>query len=233
MLILAIDTSTRVSSVALTEDGRVVAELNQDTRLTHSERLMPQIKQLLDMAEKTVRDLSAIAVSIGPGSFTGLRIGMATAKTMAYALRIPIVGVPTLDALAWNCPIDGVHLVPMLDAQKGNVYTARYRFAGGEMIVEEGAVVRSFTEAVEQLHALGEPCLIVGERQAIRDAGLLTDNVRQAPPHLFAPRAASVALCAEVRLASGQADDVIQLEPLYIRRAEAEVLWEKRHGKQA
>ena len=141
MMILAIDTSTRVSSVALVEDGRVVAELNQDTRLTHSERLMPQIKQLLDIAEKTTRDLSAIAVSIGPGSFTGLRIGMATAKTMAYALGIPVVGVPTLDALAWNCPLDGVHLVPMLDAQKGNVYTARYRFAGGEMIVEEGAVV--------------------------------------------------------------------------------------------
>ena len=188
---------------------------------------MPQIKQLLDMAEKTTRDLTAIAVSIGPGSFTGLRIGMATAKTMAYALRIPVVGVPTLDALAWNCPLDGVHLVPMLDAQKGNVYTARYRFDNGKMIVEEGAVVRSFTEAAEQLRALGEPCLVVGERQAIRDASLLTGNVRQAP------RAASVALCAEVRLASGQADDVIELEPLYIRRAEAEVLWEKRHGKQA
>ena len=130
---------------------------------------------------------------------------------MAYALGIPVVGVPTLDALAWNCPLDGVHLVPMLDAQKGNVYTARYRFAGGEMIVEEGAVVRSFTEAVEQLQALGEPCLVVGERQAIRDASLLIGSVRQAPPHLFAPRAASVALCAQVRLASGQADDVMQL----------------------
>lgn len=233
MTILAIDTSTRVSSVALAESGRIVAELNQDTRLTHSERLMPQIKQLLDMAEKTSRDLSAIAVSIGPGSFTGLRIGMATAKTMAYALGIPVVGVPTLDALAWNCPLGGIHLAPMLDAQKGNVYTARYRFANGEMIVEEGATVRSFEEAAAMLQTLGEPCLVVGERQAIRDASLLTDNVRLAPPHLFAPRAASVALCAEVRLANGQADDVMQLEPLYIRRAEAEVLWEKRHGKQA
>ncbi|MBO5244741.1 MAG: tRNA (adenosine(37)-N6)-threonylcarbamoyltransferase complex dimerization subunit type 1 TsaB [Selenomonadales bacterium] len=233
MTILAIDTSTRVSSVALVEAGRVIAELNQDTRLTHSERLMPQIKQLLDMAEKKSRELSAIAVSIGPGSFTGLRIGMATAKTMAYALGIPIIGVPTLDALAWNCPLDGFCIVPMLDAQKGNVYTAQYRFEDGKLVPEEGAVVRAYEEMVSLLKAGGKQCIVVGERQAIRDASLLTDNVRLAPPHLFAPRAASVALCAEVRLANGQIDDVMQLEPLYIRRAEAEVLWEKRHGKQA
>lgn len=233
MMILAIDTSTRVSSVALVEDGRVIAELNQDTRLTHSERLMPQIKQLLDMAEKTSRDLTAIAVSIGPGSFTGLRIGMATAKTMAYALGISIIGVPTMEALAWNCPLDGHHLVAMLDAQKGNVYTARYHFESGKIVVEEDAVVRPYEEAVELLVQLDEPCLIVGERQAIRDASILTECVRTAPPHLFAPRAASVALCAAARLERGEIDDVMRLEPLYIRRAEAEVLWEKRNGKKA
>lgn len=233
MMILAIDTSTRVSSVALVEDGRVIAELNQDTRLTHSERLMPQIKQLLDMAEKKRSDLTAIAVSIGPGSFTGLRIGMATAKTIAYALGIPIVGVPTMEALAWNCPLDGICLAAMLDAQKGNVYTARYRFEDGKLIVEEDACVRSFEDAVAGLQALDRPCIIVGERQAIRDAALLTGKVRLAPPHLFAPRAASVALCAQERLLCGEADEVMQLEPLYIRRAEAEVLWEKRHGKKA
>lgn len=194
---------------------------------------MPQIKQLLDMADKTRRDLTAIAVSIGPGSFTGLRIGMATAKTMAYALGIPIVGVPTMEGLAWNCPLDGVCLSAMLDAQKGNVYTARYRFESGTLIVEEEACVRPYEEAVEVLQGLNVPCIVVGERQAIRDASLLTGKVRLAPPHLFAPRAASVALCAEARLQRGEADDVMQLEPLYIRRAEAEVLWEKRHGNQA
>ncbi len=233
MLILALDTSTLVSSVALVEPGKVIAELNQETRLTHSEMLMPHIEDVLKRAEKTVQDISAIAVSIGPGSFTGLRIGLATAKTMAYTRGVPSIGISTLESLAWNCPVEGVNLVPMLDAQKGNVYTARYRYDGTRMIESEAASVKSYNEAVADLAALGEPCRLFGERKTVRAPEELPANIRMASPHLFTARAASVALAVMDRFLRGESDDVMQLEPLYIRRAEAEVLWEKRHGKKA
>lgn len=118
MLVLALDTATLVSSVALATEDTLLAEITLQTKKTHSELLMPHIQQLLAMANVDKKDIGAVAVSIGPGSFTGLRIGLATAKALAYALKIPIVGVPTLAALAYGCSLPGVLLAPLLDAQK-------------------------------------------------------------------------------------------------------------------
>lgn len=133
MPILAIDTATLVSSVALATVDNVLAEITLQTKKTHSELLMPHIAKLLDMAQVAKSDLKGVAVSIGPGSFTGLRIGLSTAKTLAYALQIPVVGVPTLAAMAYGCPVPGVILAPMLDAQKGNVYQALFEWHQGEL----------------------------------------------------------------------------------------------------
>ena len=121
MSILAVDTASQVSSVAVLSTERVAAEIGMQGALTHSETLMPHIETALRMARVKKEELDGIAVSIGPGSFTGLRIGLAAAKMAAYALRIPLVGVPTLEALAYHCMCEGVRLVPMMDAQKGNV----------------------------------------------------------------------------------------------------------------
>ena len=124
MPILAIETATLVTSVALATVDTLLAEITLQTKKTHSELLMPHISKILYMAGDQKTELKAIAVSIGPGSFTGLRIGLATAKTLAYALKIPLVGVPSLAGMAYGCPVPGVILAPVLDAQKDNEYQA-------------------------------------------------------------------------------------------------------------
>ena len=129
MSILAIETASQVSSVAVLKAGRLAAEITMQGRLTHSETLMPHVKSVLQMASTEQRDVSGIAVSIGPGSFTGLRIGLAAAKAMAYAWDVPLVGISTLDALAMHFPVPGVTVLPIIDAQTGNAYTAPFLFS--------------------------------------------------------------------------------------------------------
>ncbi len=228
MPILAVDTATLVSSVAIATPAALVAELTVQTRKTHSERLMPHIASLLTMAEVSQTSLKAIAVSNGPGSFTGLRIGLATAKALAYALKIPLIGVPTLAAMAYACPAPGVLLAPMLDAQKGNVYLGLYEWRGGEMVEVEPPRVVAFPEANAELAAKGRPVLLLGEA-----AVMYKDEIEHpAPPHIVMPRAGSVAVLAQQLYAQGVRHDVATLEPLYIRRSEAEELWERRQAQE-
>lgn len=231
MPLLALDTATLVSSVALASRDRLLAELTLQISKTHSERLMPNIEELLAMAGTERRDIEAIAVSIGPGSFTGLRIGLATAKALAYALSIPLVGVPTLAALAYGCPVPGALLAPTMDAQKGNIYFALYRWQNGALTEVAPPTFRDSGAVAGELAALREPVLILGEAVELypdifREAGLSL-----APPHIAMPRAASVAFLGFSLLDAGVRHDVMALEPLYIRRSEAEELWEKRHSE--
>lgn len=228
MLILALDTATLVSSVALAAPDRLLAELTLQTKKTHSERLMPHIEQLLALADTDKSALGAVAVSIGPGSFTGLRIGLATAKALAYALRIPLVGVPTLAALAFGCPAPGALLAPTMDAQKGNIYVALYRWQAGGLEEVMPPVVMEHGAAAAELAARAGQALILGEAiymyaDAFRQAGHAL-----AEPHVAMPRAGSVALLGARLAAAGVHHDAMTLEPLYIRRSEAEELWEKR-----
>lgn len=232
MPILALDTATLVSSVALTTPDTLVAELTIQTKLTHSELLMPHIDQLLTAARVQKNALKAIAVSIGPGSFTGLRIGLASAKAMAYALKLPIVGVPTLQALAFNCPVPGIYLAPLLDAQKGNVYFAVYSWQNGEFREVKPASVGAFDQVLEELIHMDQQVIVMGESAVmygdrIKQAG---GKVTVAPPHMVMPRAASVGLVGYQMFNSGIQHEVMTMEPLYIRRSEAEELWEQRHG---
>lgn len=110
MPVLALETATLVSGVALATESALLAEWKLETTKTHSELLLPHIEMLLQAAQVEKQQLQAVAVSLGPGSFTGLRIGLATAKALAYALGIPLIGVPTLEALAYNCPAPGLLL---------------------------------------------------------------------------------------------------------------------------
>ncbi|SFL97425.1 tRNA (adenosine(37)-N6)-threonylcarbamoyltransferase complex dimerization subunit type 1 TsaB [Pelosinus propionicus] len=232
MPILAIDTATLVSSVALATEDTLLAEITLQTKKTHSELLMPHIAKLLDMAQVAKTDLKGVAVSIGPGSFTGLRIGLSTAKTLAYALQIPLAGVPTLAAMAYGCPVPGVILAPMLDAQKGNVYQALFEWHQGELKEIQPAVVTEVTAALESLSQQERPVLVMGE-----SAVMYCDKIKQigknlilAAPHVVIQRASSVAGLGYKLIKQGVRHDVMGLEPLYIRRSEAEVLWECRHG---
>ncbi|HSR10897.1 MAG TPA: tRNA (adenosine(37)-N6)-threonylcarbamoyltransferase complex dimerization subunit type 1 TsaB, partial [Thermodesulfobacteriota bacterium] len=136
MIVLALETATLAGSVALVDAGdgetgrRIIGENTLSNPETHSARLMPGIDRLLKEASLTIRDIGGIAVSIGPGSFTGLRIGVATAKGLAYALGIPVAGVPTLDALAATRPFSPDPVCPVLDARKKEVYAALFRCNG-------------------------------------------------------------------------------------------------------
>lgn len=232
MRILALDTSTLVSSTAILEDKKLLAELTLQTKLTHSETLLPHMKQLLAMAEVEKNSLEAIAVSIGPGSFTGLRIGLATAKSMAYALSVPVVGVPTLAALAYQHPVGGVYTIPVLDAQKGNVYQAVYTFANGALQEVEAPSVKSFSAVLEKAKQMDKAVVFVGEAAVKKHAEIEAagDPVSLAMPHTIMPRAACVALLGQSMLKAGCRADAMTLEPFYIRRSEAEELWESKHG---
>ena len=233
MSILAIDTSTQVSSVAVVSDGKLAAELTMQAKLTHSETLLPHIEEVLGMANQKKEELEGIAVSLGPGSFTGLRIGLATAKAMAYALQLPIVGVPTLRALAWHFPVEGFQLLPMIDAQKGNVYVERYMWEHGKLLRKTEVQVLSVEEVIRRTEELPGTVVLMGDVISKRIEGkqTLPMHVMLAPLHLRMPRAANVALCGLELLKEGKTGNVMDMEPVYIRRSEAEVLWEKRHGK--
>lgn len=232
MPILGIETATLVSSVAVATADTLLAEITLQTKKTHSELLMPHIAKLLDSAGVKKTDLKAVAVSIGPGSFTGLRIGLATAKTLAYALKIPLIGVPTLAAMAYGVPVPGSILAPILDAQKGNVYQALFEWKEGRVQEIMPATVIGIDDVLANLAQYQAPVVMMGEAAAlysekIKEAG---NPLVLAAPHVIIQRASSVAGLGHQLLAEGVQHDVMGLEPLYIRRSEAEVLWERRQG---
>lgn len=235
MSILAIDTATQVSSVAVASADKLAAELTMQAKLTHSETLMPHIKEVLRMANVRKEQLEGIAVSIGPGSFTGLRIGLAAAKAMAYALDLPIVGVSTLKALAYHYPVPGLRIVSLLDAQKGNAYSESYEWEKGTLTVVNPVEVLPLAEILAECAESGRETVVLGDIAARRIRGKvdLPANVTVAPAHLVMPRAACVAMLGLQELAAGHIDNVMNMEPVYIRRSEAEVLWEKRHPEAA
>ena len=234
MSILSIDTSSQVSSVSVLSAECVAAEISMQGALTHSETLMPHIETALAMARVKKDELDGIAVSIGPGSFTGLRIGLASAKMMAYALHIPLIAVPTLEALAHHCVCEGVRLVPVMDAQKGNVYVQEFTWrADGDALTlheESSLAILPLAEVIARLSKTEQPVLLLGDAMQRKVDVELPVNVRLAPIHARMPRAACVGLAALTRLARGETDEPVTAVPLYLRRSEAEVLWEKRHG---
>lgn len=222
MYILGIDTATRAASVAVIFDGKILAETVRESPQSFSETLMPQVEEVIKVSG-AFRKIDAVAVSMGPGSFTGLRIGLATAKALAYAWGIKIIGVPTLDALAYNFP--AAKVLPLIDAQKNRAYCQLFSDANAMTELE----VRPIDEAVAELAKVDGEIFLCGDvLHKIKIS--LPMNVKIAPPNLKMPRASSVALLGKILLEAGKIANVMNLEPLYIRRAEAEELWEKRHG---
>ena len=234
MLILALETATVVSGVAVAAEDRLLAEVTV-ARRTHSETLQSHVALALDMAGVSRREVEAVAVSIGPGSFTGLRIGLSAAKAMAYAWGVPLVGVPTLAALAAQFPVPKVRVAATMDAQKGNVYTAMYEWREKEPVEISPLAVCPLAEVVARCAKMEEPVLLTGDaaQKKLAQGEELPANVRLAPPDMMLPRAAAVARLGLRALAAGRCGSVMDMAPLYIRRSEAEVLWEARQKKAA
>lgn len=222
MVILGIEAATRVASVAVISAEKILAEISQETKLTHSETLLPQIAETLKIA--AVEKVDAVAVSIGPGSFTGLRIGLATAKALAYAWQVKIIGVPTLQAISYHFPTNNAVIIPMLDAQKNRAYFQKFRNCQPLSEIE----VKNIDEIIKSAGEIDSEIFLCGE--VLNKIKIeLPPNVRIAPQNCRMPRAVNVAMCGKDLLDAGKLSNVMNIEPLYIRRSEAEELWEQRH----
>ncbi len=227
MRVLALETSTLAGGVALCEDGRVVGLSLLDVALTHSERLMAMVDRLLEDCRWRLAQIEGLAVSIGPGSFTGLRVGAATVKGLALALGMPVAPVPTLDALAANLPFADAPVCPLLDARKGEVYLSFYRWNGEAMERQSEYVALPPHVAAERLPT---PVIVLGDGvPACRPyLGRLGREVHVAPPAQSVPSAAVVGQIGQAMLAAGRGISGDALEPLYLRPSEAEL--KARHG---
>jgi tRNA threonylcarbamoyladenosine biosynthesis protein TsaB len=241
MLILALETATASCTVAVVQDDRLLAELTLHVPRAHSTRLMPLVAQAVAESGVERRDLDAIAAGIGPGSFTGLRIGLATAKSLAYALGKPAVGVPTLLATAYGTGAQTGLVVPLLDARRGEVFAAAY--VPGDRSPSTWAEVMPpsalpLAELAERIRALRtglrhtwQPVLLCGDAAAGR-APLFGETACEAPAGVALPRGWAVAAIARERLSrampegAGAAFPPDALAPLYLRRSAAE----EKHG---
>ncbi|MGI6575517.1 MAG: tRNA (adenosine(37)-N6)-threonylcarbamoyltransferase complex dimerization subunit type 1 TsaB [bacterium] len=231
MLVLAIDTATAVASVALVAEGQPVAEENLHIpQKTHSERLLPALDWVLAGAGFDIAAVNAFAVSMGPGSFTGLRIGLGTARGLAHALDKPLVTIPTLDALAYNYFFPGAVICPLLDAKQGYVYTAFYR--GGNEGVELVTDYLALTPAeIAQYLAKEEgQVVLLGDGIGLCQEAISLHGISffLAPPASRMPRAASVGILATERLRAGKQDDIFTAKPLYVRKSAAEINLQKK-----
>ena len=223
MLILGIETATWLGSVALVTESEVIAEYTLNIRRTHSERLMGMIARLLSDTDVALRDLDGIAVSIGPGSFTGLRIGLSTAKGLCFANTLPLTIVPTLEAMASRVCFARYPVCPLLDARKQEVYAGIYDISEGP----PKAVLAPCTISIEHLLArISRPTIFSGDgstifRDPIREK--LGDHAFFVPSDAAHPDAAAVARLGLSAFRKGEHAELSGLEPIYLRRSEAEI----------
>jgi tRNA threonylcarbamoyladenosine biosynthesis protein TsaB len=216
MRVLAVETSSLAGGVALLDGERLIAEYLLDVSVTHSERLMAAIDHVIGDARWTPGALEGLAVAIGPGSFTGLRIAVSTVKGLAVALGLPIAAVSTLDAMAAALPWAALPVCPVLDARKGEVYVSRYRWDGSAMRRDWDYLALPPAAVAERLT---EPTIVVGDGAcAVRSA-----HARAVPPPRRLPSPACVGALGLDRLRRGDTVGAAELRPLYLRPSEAEL----------
>ena len=230
-MILALDTSSIVCTVAIMDDDRLIGEQIINHKMTHSQKLMPAIDMLLKSCEVSMKDIDLIAVAEGPGSFTGLRIGVATAKGLAHTMNIPVIGVSTLDALAMNVPFANGLVCPLLDARRDQVYTAVYKWDHGILEVIEKPMAISIDELIEKLLPRPEKIVFIGDG-AIKNKDKLVENLKDrveiGPNTIRMPRASSVAQIALKKGKDGDTQSFYSLVPEYLRKSEAERQYEEK-----
>lgn len=229
MMVLAMDTSSTVATVALMDENKLIGEYTINHKRTHSQKLMPLIAALLEDCEVKMEQIEVIAVAEGPGSFTGLRIGAATAKGLAHAMDIPVVGISTLDALAFHLPFCQGLICPILDARRNQVYTAIYKWVGGELHAVFPPTAISIEELVEELLERTEDVVFLGdgvEKNKEFLEGSLKRRVRFAPLSVKMPNAASIAELALQKAKRGELQHFYDFAPMYLRKSEAERQYE-------
>ncbi len=232
MKIIAIDSSGLVASVAIVEDDILIGEYNVQYKKTHSQTLLPMLDELKKMVELDLKKVDAIALAKGPGSFTGLRIGSATAKGLGLVMVAPLVEIPTLDGMACNLYGTDKLVCPIMDARRNQVYTGIYRFVRGEgnpasyhlkSLVEQCAV--SIDEIAQKCNELGEEVIFLGDGVPVfskRLSEILKVPYGFAPAHMNRQRAASFAMLAFDYLKEGKFVAARDHAPEYLRLSQAE-----------
>ena len=236
MKVLALDSSGLVASVALLEDGvmggTLMAEYTVNYKKTHSQTLLPMLDEIVEMTELSLATVDAIAVSAGPGSFTGLRIGSATAKGLGLALDKPLVAVPTLDALAYNLCGTQSLICPLMDARREQVYTGIYEFQNRRLVRLAPPMAVGIGEIAEQLCAMKRDVIFLGDGVPVyghRLTEILLAELLQAgaehqfaPAHLNRQRAGSVGALALQYIREGKTQTAAEHRPEYLRLSQAE-----------
>ncbi|MBR4139153.1 MAG: tRNA (adenosine(37)-N6)-threonylcarbamoyltransferase complex dimerization subunit type 1 TsaB [Lachnospiraceae bacterium] len=225
MKILALDSSGLVASVAVMEDDNLLAEYTMNYKKTHSQTLLPMLDEMSKMIDLDLNTVDAIAVAGGPGSFTGLRIGSATAKGLGLALKKPLISIPTVDGLAYNlCGTERI-VCPLMDARRNQVYTGIYDFEGNELKVIEAQMAVDITEIAGKLNALGREVIFLGDGWPVYEAKLaevLTVPYMAAPAHQSRQRAGALAALAMCYAKEGRMESAAEHEPDYLRLSQAE-----------
>lgn len=235
MNILAIDASGIAGSVAYIRDGKLAGEYYICHKLTHSETIMPMLEHMRDLIGVDLEQLDAIAVTSGPGSFTGLRIGVTTAKALALALNIPVVGIPTLDALAHNMTHTSATICPIMDARRNQVYTAVYKWEGKELHRLTDHLACDMDAHLEMLASRGEEILFLGDGVDVykeKIVAQLGDKALFAPGFLNLQRASTLAEVACKAYERGESCDAASFVPIYLRKSQAEREREERLAKE-
>ena len=224
MKILAFETSAKAASVALLEKGKLLGESYQNTGLTHSQTLMVMAEDLLKACNLTAKDVEAVAVAAGPGSFTGVRIGVAAAKGFAWGSQIPCYGVSTLEAMARNLGAYQGYVVPAMDARRSQVYTAIFHAEKGVLTRVEEDMAISLAELGEKIKNYAEPVFLVGDGANLCYNTLLEEvsGLVLPPEHRMHQRAAGVALAAQAMADAGEPGNGAELTPNYLRLSQAE-----------
>ncbi|MCD8364666.1 MAG: tRNA (adenosine(37)-N6)-threonylcarbamoyltransferase complex dimerization subunit type 1 TsaB [Clostridiales bacterium] len=234
MKILALDSSGLVAGIAVIEDDNLLGEYTINYKKTHSQTLLPMLDEVAKMIELDPESVDAIAVSAGPGSFTGLRIGSATAKGIGLALDKPLIHVPTVDALAcnlWGC---SDLICPVMDARRNQTYTGLYRFSGGELEIVKAQCAVGIDEIVAEVNHLGESVVFLGDGVTVFSSYIETHCKVPyifAPAHMNKQRAGSVAYLGLQYAKAGKTESAAEHKPDYLRLSQAERERKQRTGQ--
>ena len=227
MRILAIDSSSLVASVAVVTDDILTAEYTINFKKTHSQTLLPMLDEIVKMTDMNLDTIDAIAVAGGPGSFTGLRIGSATAKGLGLALKKPLIHIPTVDGLAYNlCYTDRI-ICPIMDARRNQVYTGIYQMDGDKLQVLEAQMAVEIDELAKKLCTYGKPVIFLGDGVPVHkdrlEKELMTNyDIAFAPAHMNQQRAAAVGMLGIQYYKEGKTETAMEHKPDYLRVSQAE-----------
>ena len=231
MKILAIDGSGVAASIALLEGEKLVAEYTINYKLTHSQTLLPMIDEICTMIDLDLSTIDAIGVTSGPGSFTGLRISAGTAKGMALGLDIPIVGVPTLDAIAHNIPYTSHLLCPIMDARRSHVYTALYKWEEDTLKRLTDHQVIPMKDVIKMVKEQNEKVIFMGDGIDVYEEMIKESLGKQAyiaPPSLRLQRGSTIAMLAMKGAKAGHTTPHVDYAPTYLRPSQAEREYKER-----